>query len=306
MNIRSTLLVVAGMVACASLAGACAVANPDPSQMALKYSGGPFDSQAFVECVSPGIRDVTWPNYTLDYYPVGQRSWDFSTKPGAEAEPIRISTRNQTELLASGSVVFTFDTDCSPIDERRPDPAGRPVLAHHWPGGLPQRFHDTIGRHSGAFATEGGAQQPEGWNQTIGLYIGGPLQIAMNNASLKFGWEQLYNDPAVKDQWQKEVESQLQALVDQKAGARHFIIHQVQLLKPDLPNVLRTELENNQAAQLRAATANTDKATAGSFPGGVVGLAQYRLQLAIAEAIANGKVKVIPVPTGSVVGIPPQ
>jgi SPFH domain/Band 7 family protein len=303
-NIRRTLLTMAGLVACATVTGACAVATPDPSQMALDYSGGPFSSQAFVECVSPGVRHVTWPNDTFDFYPIGQRTWDFTTKEGAEAPPIRIGTKNQTELFASGSVTLTWNDDCTPYKEYRPDATGRPVLVHEWPGGLAQRFHDTIGRHTHAFALDGGAPQPQGWNEVLGLYVGGPLQIAMNNASLNFTWEQLYNNPAAKADWQKQVEAQLQDLVDSKAGARHFIINQVQLGKPELPATLLAELENNQAANIRKTTADIDKATAANFPGGVTGLAAYQLQQAIAKAIAAGQVKVIPVPTGSIVSVP--
>lgn len=305
MNARKALTVLAGTVACATLAGACAVANPDPSQTALDYSGGPFSSQRFVQCVDPGVRHVDWPNNTMDYYPVGQRTWDFANKPGAEAPPIATTTKDPTELLVSGSVTFTLDTDCKPYDEYRTDPAnGQRTLVHHWDGGLLQRFHDTIGRHSGAFATDGGQPQPDGWDQVVGLYIGGPLQVAMNNASAKFTWGQLYNDPATKDAWEKDVESQLQNLVDAKAGARQFIIHQVQLNKPELPGALLAELVNNQAANIRRSTADIDKATAAGFPGGIAGLAAYQLQQAIAKAIAGGQVKVIPVPTGSIVSIP--
>jgi hypothetical protein len=304
MTIRRALLVGAAVVACAALAGACAVANPDPSQTALEYSGGPFSSQNWQACIAPGVRDTTWPNDSIDYYTVGQQSWDFTTKPGAEAPPIATTTKDPTELLVSGSVTFTLDTDCRPYDEYRLDPGGKQVLVHHWAGGLLQRFHDTIGRHSGAFATDGGEPQPEGWNQVVGLYVGGPLQLAMNNASSKFSWSDLYNNPIAKDMWQKDVESQLQTLVDAKAGARHFIIHTVQLNKPELPAALLAELVNNQAAGIRRSTADIDRDTAANFPGGVVGLASYQLQQAIAKAISSGQVKVIPVPTGSIVSVP--
>jgi hypothetical protein len=306
MTIRRALLVAAGTVACAALAGACAVANPDPSQTALEYSGGPLSSQDWRACINPGVRDVTWPNDSIDYYPVGQRTWDFTTKAGGEAPPIATTTKDPTELLVSGSVTFTLDTDCTPYDEYRLDPGGKQVLVHHWAGGLLQRFHDTIGRHNAAFASDGGQAQPEGWNEVIGLYVGGPLQLAMNNASSKFTWGDLYNNPVAKDMWQKDVEAQLQTLVDAKAGARHFIIHQVQLNKPELPSALLAELVNNQAAGIRRSTADIDKGAAAGFPGGIAGYTAYQLQLAIAKAIGSGEVKVIPVPTGSIVSVPGQ
>jgi hypothetical protein len=306
MNARRTLGTLAALVAFATIS-ACSVATPDPSQMALEYTGGPFSSQNFDSCVNPGVRHVDWPNNSIDYYPVGQRTWDFSNKPGAEAPPIKISTKNQTELYVSGSVTFTWDDSCTPFSEYRTDPTnGKRVLVHEWPGGLAQRFHDTIGRHTGAAASDGGEPQPQGWNDDVSLYVGGPLTIAMNNASLNFNWEDLYNNNADKNAWQTQVEAQLQNLIDQKTGARHFIINQVQLGKPELPDQLRTELENNQAANIRKTTADIDKSAASTFPGGIVGYTAYQLQLAIAKAIGNGQVKVIPVPTGSIVSVPGQ
>jgi SPFH domain / Band 7 family len=307
MNVRRLVQTTAGMAVIAVAAGACSVATPDPSQKALEYTGGPFSSQNFDSCVNPGVRHVDWPNNSIDYYPVGQRTWDFSNKPGAEAPPIKISTKNQTELYVSGSVTFTWDDSCTPFTEYRTDPTtGKRVLVHEWPGGLAQRFHDTIGRHTGAAADDGGQPQPQGWNDDVSLYIGGPLTIAMNNAALNFNWEQLYNNNNDKTFWQTQVEAQLQSLIDAKTGARHFIVNQVQLGKPELPDQLRVELENNQAATIRATTANTDKGTASNFPGGIAGFTAYQLQLAIAKAIGNGQVKVIPVPTGSIVSVPGQ
>jgi hypothetical protein len=304
-NIRRIALTAAGAVACATLAGACAVATPDPSQKVLDYSGGPFSSQNFVQCVDPGVRSVDWPNNSMDYYPVGQRTWDFSNKPGAEAPPIKITTKNQTELFVSGSITFTLDTDCSPYKEYRIDPnSKKAVFVHDWPGGLLQRWHDTIGRHTGAYATDGGQAQPQGWYDDVALYVGGPLTIAMNSAALNFNWEDLYNQNTAKTDWQAQVESQLQSLVDQKAGARHFIINAVQLGKPELPDQLRTELENNQAATIRANTAAIDARTASTFPGGVLQLAQYQLVTALTKAIAANQIKVFPVPTGSIISVP--
>jgi hypothetical protein len=304
-NIRRTLLAAAGVVVCATVAGACSVATPDPSQMALEYTGGPFSSQNFDQCINPGERHVDWPNNSIDYYPVGQRTWDFKNGPGAEAPPIKISTKNQTELYVSGGVTFTWDHSCKPYSEYRLDPTtGKTSLVHVWDGGLAQRFHDTIGRHTGAFATDGGQAQPQGWNDDVSLYIGGPLTIAMNNASLNFNWEDLYNNNNAKMDWQRQVEAQLQNLIDQKAGARHFIINQVQLGKPELPDQLRTELENNQAAKIRRTTADIDKSAAADFAGGVIGYTNYQIQLAFAKAISAGQVKVIPVPVGSIVSVP--
>lgn len=85
---------------CASLAvlTGCAVADPDTSQAALHYSGGPFSSQAFQDCINPGVREVDGVGDYHFYYPQGQRTFTFSDAPGSDVPPLRVSTRNQTEL----------------------------------------------------------------------------------------------------------------------------------------------------------------------------------------------------------------
>lgn len=286
---RRTLGASATLVTLALTVG-CSVATPDPSQIALHYSGGPFSSQDFENCVNPGVREVDSINDSHDYYPIGQRTFTFSDVQGADAPPLLVSTNSQIKLIVRGTITFRLNTSCAPYK----DTDGRV-----WPGGLIQRFHDTIGRHNQAFATDGGQPQPSGWDDVIRIYVGGPTSKAMNDAGLRFSWQQLYADPAANTAWQQAAIAAIPRLIDQQAGGPHFLIDNVQFLQPSLPDALNHEIENNQAAGLRKATADTDKSAAEQFPGGIQGYLHYQQELAINQAIKDGKVRVIPIPQGS-------
>lgn len=282
-------------VATLTLSG-CSVADPDTSQTALHYSGGPFSSQAFQKCIEPGVRDTNGPGDFLFYYPNGQRTFTFADTPGADAPPIRVSTKNQTELIVRGTVTFTLNTSC----DRITDTNGRA-----WPGGLFQRFHDTIGRHKVAYAGDGGEPQPDGWRDVVTLYVGGPAEKAMDNAGLSHNWQDLYSDTATKTAWEQVVIAELPKLINAQVGAQHFIVNNVQIQKPDVPPALRAELDANQAAVLRQNTANTDKSAAENFPGGIQGYLAYQQQLAVNDAIKSGRVPILPIPQGSSVIVAP-
>jgi hypothetical protein len=302
MNTRRVLLTLAALVGCATLAGGCAVADPDTSQAVLRYSGGWFNSQAFDRCIGPGVRDVTSVGMQHFYYPQGQRTFTFSDAPGADAPPLLVSTNNQIKLTVRGTVTFRLNTDCTDYKEYKTvkTPLGdKQVFDRDWPGGLFQRFHDDIGRHNNAFATAGGDPQPTGWDEVVRRYVGDPINKAANDAGLRYSWQQLYNDPAKNAEWQQAVIADLPNRVIQQAGADHFIIDNVQLLQPTLPDSLNAEIENNQAAGLRSATADTDRTAAERFPGGIQGYLDYQQKLAVNQAIKDGKVRVIPIPQGS-------
>lgn len=292
------LLILAALVGFAAPLSGCAVADPDTSQAVLRYSGGWFSSQAFDTCIGPGIRDVTTLGMQHFYYPNGQRTATFSDGPGADAPPLSVSTKNGVKVNVRGTVTFRLNTSCTPYKEYK-IVNGQQVLDREWPGGLFQRFHDTIGRHSNAYATSGGEPQPPGWDDVIKVYVIGPISKAANDAGLNYTWQELYSDPVKNAEWQKAVIGELPQLVTAQAGADHFLVDNVQLLQPTLPDALNAEIDNNQAAGLRHNTADTDKATAQQFPGGVNGYLEYLRQLAINDAIRSGQVRVIPVPQGS-------
>lgn len=284
--VKSALL--AGLTA-VTLAG-CSVAAPSSDQVVLHYSGGAFSSQNFIECLAPGELAYDGPGDYHFYYPAGQRTFTFSDAEGADAPPIRVSTRNQTELIVRGTVTFTLNPDCTPYTD---------ATGKQWPGGKLQKFHDTIGRQVTAYAEDGGVAQPGGWATALKLYVGGPAERAMDQAGLGYDWQKLYSDVATKNEWTDQVEKMLPELIRAQAGDDLFLINNIQLDKPDVPDTLRAELENNQAATLRQQTAQTDQRAATEFPGGLAAYQEYQRQQAITKAITEGKVNPLIIPQGS-------
>lgn len=286
---KKTTVFVALALAGATLTG-CSVADPDTSQVVLHYSGGSFSSQQFEYCTQPGIRSTGGAGDYDFYYPAGQRTYVFSERPGADAPPIRVSTKNQTELIVRGAITFTLNPDCRTYT----DGTGK-----EWPGGKLQKFHDTIGRQNNAYAESGGEPMPDGWKNVLNIYVGAPAERAMDNAGIGFNWQDLYSNVDQKNAWVKAVEEKLPQLIKDQAGDDLFIINNIQLDKPDVPDGLRAELENNQAAALRQQTATTDQQAAANFPGGLAAYQDYQQKQAINKAIAEGRVNPLIVPQGS-------
>ena len=281
---------ITAMVVIAFGASGCSVADPDTSQIVLHYSGGAFSSQQFEYCTQPGIRSTGGSGDFDFYYPAGQRTYVFSDRPGADAPPIRVSTKNQTELIVRGAITFTLNPSCEPYT----DSTGR-----EWKGGKLQKFHDTIGRQNTAYADSGGDPMPDGWKSVLNIYVGAPAERAMDNAGIGFPWQDLYSNVDAKNAWTKAVEDRLPQLIKDQAGDDLFIINNIQLDKPDVPDSLRAELENNQAAALRQQTAQTDQQAAQNWPGGLAAYQDYQQKQAINKAISEGRVNPLIVPQGS-------
>ena len=284
-----------GTVAALALTG-CSVADPDTSQVVLHYSGGPFSNQAFVACVPPGVRSVNSMNEQYFYYPHGQRVFTFrsnpdgSIYPGAAETAITVGTKNNVQMSVQGSITFTLNESCNPYTDTQ---------GARWPGGILQKFHDTIGKQNRAYAENGGDEPPAGWDTVLDNFLGQPAQKAMTEASSQFNWQDLYSNNIARTQWVAQVAKDIPALIDQQAGDRFFIITNVQLSQPIPPQDLIDSLTGLQAATVRQQTGQVDQSAAVNFPGGIQGYLEYQQKLAVNKAITDGKVQVLPVPMGS-------
>lgn len=295
---RITLSVLA--VIAALLVGGCAVAAPDPAQMSLTYKAGPLTAENFDSCQTPGSRVVQGVNDNVFYYPVGQRTYRFADgEEGADAPSLRVTTSNNVELLVKGTITFTLNTDCAPFTDRD----GR-----EWKGGIIQKFHDTIGRHKAAYGTEGenGGEPGVGWDNSLDLYIGSPLERSSDLNGKRYQWQALYNNPALNTEWQNSVVGELPRLIEEQAGGAFFQINNIQMEAPQPPPEIVNQLRDAEAAALRAQTAAIDTATSAAFPGGINGWLAYEQQKAINKAIVDGKVQILPVPQGAPVIVQPR
>lgn len=285
----------------ASLVG-CSVANTDSSHVALHYSAGPLSSQKFSSCVPAGTREVNGASDNHFYYPanVAARTYTFSEDEGADSKPLTVSTKNTQELVVRGSISFTFNTDCTEYTD------ANGIL---WPGGKLQKFHEAIGRkdwgnQGPVYAEDTDADVGPGWRGMLDVYIKNVVDRALDNEALKYTWQELYSNTTTKAQWEKDVTAAIPNLVKAQAGEDFFTVTNVLLQKPDIPGALKEQLTAKEAAVLRGEASAEDQKAASNWPGGIQAYLAYQRQLAINKAIAEGKVKVIPVPDGANLNIP--
>lgn len=292
---KRTIAIVAG-IACATLAG-CSVADPDTSQVVLHYSGGAFSNQSFKECIPPGVRSVNSVNENYYYYPHGTRVYTFrggAGQPvaGAQEGAIWVNTKNNVQMAVEGSITFRLREECAPYTDKQ---------GVHWPGGIFQKFHDTIGKSHAMFATDGGQPMPVGWDEGLNLFLGGPASKALNNAGLGYNWQDLYSNLQLRNEFVANAEKDIVALVSQQAGDDFFEILNVQVDQPQPPGNLTDQLNQYQAQQLQNQQAKQAQDLAASFPGGLTGYQDFQQRSAVIDAIKNGRVNPLLIPQGSAV-----
>lgn len=298
---RAKLLVL--VVAAGIALAACSVVNTTSSEVALQYGGGPFDSVSYVSCTGPSVHDTHDVNDTHYYYPIGQRDYTFNSVSGSDSPPLTAVSKDGQQLTVIGTVKFTLNTDCS----NWPKSAKDNTTGQDWPGGRIQAFHERVDSNFHAAPTDGGTEMNQpAWNNLLSAYLGAAIDRAAALEALKYNWDQLYSDSATVTAWSSAVQGAIPDILDKLTlGTTMFHIDTVLLQKPGIQPQLQSGLTDKQAAVLRQQSAAIDQQAATSFPGGIAGYEQYQYQQALNKAIANGQVKVIPVPQGSPVIVNP-
>jgi hypothetical protein len=288
---------IAAALAAAVVLGGCATADPDSSQAVLHYSGGSFSSQNFVDCITPGTRQVDGAGDYHFYYPNGRRTFDFTGGPGSDADALKVATRNAngtaTEVSVRGVVTFSLVTDCA----KWTDADGK-----EWAGGKFMAFHDNIGRQHHAFAENGGEEQPPAWKDIVRLYVGGPTEKALDNVGPGYDWQQLSIDSGKRNALQDDAAKQLPELIEKSSGGPFFVVHSLQVQSVDAPQDLKDAQNQVQTAQIAQQATVTDEQSAANFPGGILAYTQYLLVKAQIKALNEGRG--IPVPLGSNINVP--
>jgi hypothetical protein len=286
MKYRRLALAIAAAGTVLGLTACSTYATPDTSSVGLAYTGGSWDSKAFQKCVKPGGNEAIDNGGDTAYYPVGTRTWAFGNGPGYDSGPIAVSTSNNQELLVSGLITFTLDTDCTEWT----DGSGKA-----WPGGKIQKFHETIGRSKGAFFPEDSTQVPQGWRDALTLFLGGPANRVMDTAGGTVTWQNLYSDAGTVTSFTKTVTDELPVKIkDATGGDEFFDIISVQIDKPTVPDALRAQLEAQQTAILEQGTAAQKRDFQNSWPGGIPGYQAFQRQEAETACINRGQCTLIP------------
>jgi hypothetical protein len=282
--------IAAALATPALLTGCTTYAQPDTALKGVSYTGGDWDSKAFLKCVEPGSNEAVDNGGDTYYYPITTRTYVFSNLHGADAPPIGVSTSNNQELQVGGTITFTLDTSCDPWDEMNPDPDGPGPLPapgtvkKHWPGGKLQAFHDTIGRSKGAFFTEESTVVPPGWVDAMNIYLGGPANRTMDQVGGGYTWQDLYSDKAKTGLFIDAVKNQIPAQIAALTGGAEFYkVTDIQLDKPEVSGELKTQMERAEASALARTNAQADVDFAARFPGGSAAYQAWKDQQSLAQ-----------------------
>lgn len=271
---------------------ACSSVSTTGSTVALQYSAGPFDTKAYQRCWSENQKSLS--EDAADdyfYYPAGQRDFDFSGDgTGKDAPALTSTTRDGQELKVSGVVKFELNTECKEYTDAK---------GKKWPGGVLQYMHETFTAQRGAYGEEDGTMN-ESWSKFLGSYLGAAVDRAVDNSSLNYNWQDLYQNPEIKAKWESTVKGEAEAVVKTLTqDAPIFQIKAVVLQKPDVGDGLKKGLSEKQEAILKSEAARMGEEAGKNFPGGLPAYLNYLREQAVNKAIESGQVKVIPIPQGS-------
>ncbi|MEV0148635.1 MULTISPECIES: SPFH domain-containing protein [unclassified Nonomuraea] len=218
-------------LAAAMLVAGCSVTIPEPDQKGIVYDAGMFSDTTFQNCVEPGVRDVSGWGDKGYVYPAGQRTFEFAadpndpagvrTKPGAEAGPLTMWTKDPLEMRVSGVVTFSLTSDCKTL----------------------RQFHEQIG-------LKYKADTDAGWRRLLSVYVGQPLDRALDAASKEFAWRDLtYLDPQAKQQWEAKVAEYMAQFLREQGGTAFFDKFSVTLQQPQPPLKVREAMAAVQQAK---------------------------------------------------------
>lgn len=257
----------------------CSSVNTQADEQALHYKGGALSSAKFSNCVGAETRNFDGPGDEHYVYPKGQRTYAFSAD--GDTAPISVVSNDNVTMTVSGVATFDLTENCEQL----------------------RKFHEQIGNKFKA-DMKGGAPR-EGWNTMLGVYMKQPLEKALDAASKQYGYQELYTDPEVKEQWENEVSRLTKSYMLEQTGENYFQNISLTIQAPVPPDNIKTALEaeqeavaQNEAQKQRNETARTQF---DSFEDCKKVLSENNCVLL--KLGQEGNIPVIPVPQGSGVNL---
>ena len=233
-------------------------ASTGPDEVALHYSGGMFSPTRYKDCIGTSTRVWDGPGDKHYSYPASQTNFVFGA--GGDGEAITFVTKDGIEMTVTGVANFLLNTDCEAL----------------------RQFHDLIGNRYKAYMVDG--ERPEGWTlKVLPIYIGKPLDTAIDRAGQAFTYTELYTDPNKKAEWEQDVLDALPDLVNRQTDGdvSFFENFALTLQKPEPPKEIKDALVDQQAAVARA---KAKEAEAGAAE--LAAIAEVKVQKAEADKIA--------------------
>jgi len=218
---------------------ACASVSTPPDMVALQYQGGATQSKTLKQCVpvATNHREISWGDEFYQY-PASQRYYEArGDGNGADGAAITFVTKDGIEMRVDALANFNLNVDCATL----------------------QKFHERIGSREKAYFDDP-TVIPEGWSHVLDVYVGGPLNTAVDRAGQDYTYSALYNDNATKAKWEAQVLEMLPGLVDRQTdGDEQFFQNwSITLQKPEPPKEIKDALVAQQAAVQKAKAAQAE------------------------------------------------
>jgi hypothetical protein len=270
---------------------ACSSVSTSGSTVSLQYANGPFDTKAFTKCWPENQKSLSNdPGDDYFYYPAGQRDYDFGDGDDKDSVAFTSTSFDSQDMKIQGVVKFELNTECKEYTDAK---------GKKWPGGVLQYMHENFTAQRGAYGDEDG-KMPEAWSKFLTAYLGAAVDKAIDNSSLRFGWQDLNNNLDVKVKWESGVKEDAERIVKTLTqDVPIFKVTAVVLQKPEAPEALRKGLTEKQAAILQKEATDIVANAGATFPGGVTAYQKFLEQQAINEAIKQGKAQIYVVPQGT-------
>lgn len=230
--------------------------NTGPNLVALQIGGGPIEDRAIKRCIPAGTHEnFNSPGDKYAYYPLSERDWDATGQSGSESAPLKSVSRDNIEMQIPIVVRFSMVTDCKTL----------------------KAWYNEHGQRYGATLTDDGAITP-GWDLALRKLVADPLDAQLDRIVQKYPWRQVWNDPAVKAEMEKEVSDQMETLVDRQARGHYFEGFTVLIKKPSPVDAALITAINESQKQLAVSEQAIARAKAD------VARAQAEVQVAQAQA----------------------
>lgn len=295
--IKVTVLALATVI---TMSGCSNVSTP-ANEVAVHVAGYmmiPTDEKV-VDCVKASTVQWDGPGDNYYKYPDGERTYKFAIDKDADGKPVSIIKGN-IPLTITGVVSFKLNTDCDTL----------------------KKFHSLIGSKSWggqpAYLNDGDA----GWNVMLDTYIEQAIQSSATAASaqIKEDYLSIYNG-AGRSALEAAMQKLLPVYVESLSGGKYFTDFRIAVNKPtiDRQDILdaiasKTVSELQNEAQIQKNTAVITEIQSIKNLVAVLGqqgyidyvknqLSKQQIDL-LSQAITNGKVQILPVPTGSSMVIP--
>ena len=283
---RKLLAVAVGALALTTTA--CSVTTVEPDEGGIVYDAGMFSSTTFQECLAPSTRDVSGWGDKGFRYPNGQRTYDFTGKEDSEGKPITSVSKDGQTMTMYGGLTFYFSaSDCDKL----------------------RKFHENIGRKYQAYLdSDGQTGESPGWVRMLQFYVGNAVERAMDEATLKYNWRDLYANPAQKALWEKDMATLTAQYIGSLTQGVYFERLQFIMRQPEPPKAIVDAQTQAQAAQERQKAQEAENTRTLTELESLEKLAKVLgPQGAILyKAIQDGKVSIVPVPTGSSFNVTPK